>query len=139
MDTISDKKISRLVSLKRNLLLFAGGAAGYYTLEILYRGYSHWSMALCGGLCMFFIYRMNSRLCRRRIFLRAVCGSLIITAVEMICGCVVNLAFKMNVWDYSELPLNLLGQICLPFSLLWFGLCIPVCGLCSAIRNRWSG
>lgn len=25
-----------------------------------------------------------------------------------------------NVWDYSNMPFNLLGQICLPFTVIWF-------------------
>lgn len=28
--------------------------------------------------------------------------------------------FGWNVWDYNNMPLNLLGQICLPFTVLWF-------------------
>jgi uncharacterized membrane protein len=47
-------------------------------------------------------------------------GACIITILEFITGCIVNLYFKWNVWDYSHLPLNLLGQICLPFSIIWF-------------------
>lgn len=31
----------------------------------------------------------------------------------------------LGVWDYSAAPFNLLGQICLPFTLLWF----PLCGI----------
>ena len=26
----------------------------------------------------------------------------------------------MSVWDYSGVPQNVLGQICLPFSAIWF-------------------
>ena len=47
-------------------------------------------------------------------------GSTIITVLEFITGCIVNLWLGWNVWDYSNLPLNLLGQICLPFSTLWY-------------------
>ena len=47
-------------------------------------------------------------------------GSTIITVLEFITGCIVNLWLGWNVWDYSNLPLNLLGQICLPFSILWY-------------------
>ena len=47
----------------------------------------------------------------------------------------VNLALEWKVWDYSHTPLNLWGQICLPFSLLWFAVCIPVCAVCSKMCN----
>lgn len=50
-------------------------------------------------------------------------GAAIITAVEFIFGIVFNTIFHMNVWSYEDVPFNLLGQICLPYSLLWFFLC----------------
>ncbi|MBE6546311.1 MAG: hypothetical protein E7668_02575 [Ruminococcaceae bacterium] len=115
--------------------LTVGGAA-YYALELACRGYSHWSMALCGGLCLDAIYRMNRRLKNKNICLRAAAGSGIITAVELACGCIVNLSLRLKVWDYSHLPYNFLGQICLPFSLLWMGLCIPVCAVCSFVQRE---
>lgn len=46
-------------------------------------------------------------------------GSFIITAVEFLSGCVINLWLGWDVWDYSNLPFNVLGQVCLPFMALW--------------------
>ena len=115
----------------RNAVLLAVGGGGYYLAEVLYRGYSHWSMAVCGGVCLLSIYHMNKRMSEQGLLLRALAGAGLITAVELTCGSIVNLALDMNVWDYSHMPFNLLGQICLPFSLLWFAVCIPVCALCS--------
>lgn len=43
---------------------------------------------------------------------------IVVTILEFICGCVINLWLNWGVWDYSNMPFNLLGQICLPFSLL---------------------
>ena len=99
--------------LFRDLGLFLGGGSAYYLLEVACRGYSHWSMALCGGICLCSIYHMNRYLRARPLLLRATLGGGIITAVELICGALVNLTFRLDVWDYSHLPLNLLGQICL--------------------------
>ncbi len=61
----------------------------------------------------------------KRLPMSAKClmGALIITAVELLFGYIFNLKYGMNVWDYSNMPLNFLGQICLPFSVLWFLLC----------------
>ncbi len=56
------------------------------------------------------------------LLLKCFLGALIITAVELIFGLIFNLKYHMQVWDYSNMPLNLLGQICLPFSILWFAL-----------------
>ena len=56
----------------------------------------------------------------------AVCAALVIviagivTVVELIAGLLANRDY--SVWDYRALPMNFLGQICLPYSLLW----IPV-------------
>lgn len=114
----------------RDAALLCMGGVGYYGLEVLFRGHSHWTMALCGGVCLLFIYHMNKRMIKKKLPVRAFGGALIITAVELVCGCIVNLICKWRVWDYSHLPLNLLGQICLPFTLLWFGLCFPICFIC---------
>ena len=47
-------------------------------------------------------------------------GAVIVLAVEFISGCVLNLWLGLGVWDYSNQPGNVLGQICPAFGLLWF-------------------
>jgi uncharacterized membrane protein len=47
--------------------------------------------------------------------------------------------FDWRVWDYSGLPLNLLGQICLLYTIIWFTLCIPAYLLCGFVRRRMFG
>lgn len=116
--------------------LFAVGAVGYYSLELAFRGFSHWSMALCGGICVCLIYLANRRMAHRPLLLRALVGALIITAVELVAGCILNLYLHWGIWDYSHLPLNLWGQITPVFSGLWFLLCIPVCLGCS-LTDGW--
>lgn len=139
MNAISeDRKIIKPLvgkALLRDSALLAVGAGGYYIAEVLFRGYSHWTMAVCGGVCLLSIYHINKKMSGRGILIRALAGAGMITAVELICGCIVNLALEWNVWDYSHTPLNLWGQICLPFSLLWFAVCIPVCAVCSKMCN----
>ncbi|MBQ7384324.1 MAG: hypothetical protein IJV72_05990 [Clostridia bacterium] len=123
----------------RDASLFAIGGGGYYLMEVVCRGYSHWSMAICGGTCLFAIFHSNRKMKGKSLITRAAVGAGIITAVEFICGCIVNLALDWRVWDYSHLPMNLFGQICFPFSLLWFGLCIPICAILGrACRQRES-
>ena len=41
--------------------VFLIGCVGYSALEILWRGFTHWSMALTGGGCMVAIYELNCR------------------------------------------------------------------------------
>ena len=49
-----------------------------------------------------------------------VLSALIITALELITGLIVNVWLKMDIWDYSGLPYNFKGQICLLYSFFWF-------------------
>ena len=120
----------------KQFLLFASGASGYYLIEVLFRGYSHYSMALCGGICLCLIYFVFERFPTCPLIMKCLLGSLIITSAEFITGCIVNLAFHLDVWDYSEMPLNLLGQICLPFSVIWFLFCFPIAFLCFVFREK---
>ena len=117
-------------------VLFSVGAIGYYSLEIAYRGYSHWSMAICGGLCVCLIFLANRKLSRLSLPVRALVGALIITAVEFVAGCILNLWLGWDIWNYSKLPLNLFGQITPVFSAVWFLLCLPVCFLCKLADDR---
>lgn len=117
-------------------LIFGLGASFYSLLETLWRGYTHWSMALTGGACLLTLYRLEPMLRRRSVVRKAALGSLIITCYEFIVGCVVNLGLGWNVWDYSAQPLNLWGQICLLFSTLWFLLSFPVQLLCRYLHKK---
>lgn len=45
-----------------------------------------------------------------------------ITAVEFAAGLVLNIWLGLGVWDYSAMPLNIMGQVCPQFMLLWFWL-----------------
>lgn len=46
-------------------------------------------------------------------------GTLFATAVELFAGWILDELFHARWWDYSDLPLNLGGYICLEFSILW--------------------
>ncbi len=107
-------------TLKMGCLFLIGGAI-YVLIELVYRGYSHWTMFLLGGLCFVLIGGVNEYIpWEMPLWLQAGIGAVIITALEFICGCIVNLALGWNVWDYSNTPLNILGQVCLPFAIIWF-------------------
>ncbi len=82
-------------------------------LEWLWRGWSHISMFIAGGTCFLLLGRLR----RLPLLLRGLAGAGVITTVELFFG----LLFNRNhqVWDYSNLPLNFKGQICLRFFLLW--------------------
>jgi len=115
-------------------ILYTIGSLGYCLLELSWRGYTHWSMAVTGGICFFLLYQIDVRFSHRPLLWRCFAGALAVTAVEFAVGCVVNLALGWGVWDYSRMPMQLWGQICLPFFLLWFLLCIPVLGVTGVLR-----
>ena len=125
------------MGILRKTVLFLLGGAGYIGLELLWRGFSHWSMALCGGLCLGAIYRLSNRFKASPLFLRAAMGAGAITAVELTVGCIVNKWLGWHVWDYSSVPFNLMGQICLPYTLLWFLLCLVICPMCPRLKKAF--
>lgn len=78
-------------------------------------------MFLLGGACFLVIGLINERN-RGRIPLavQMLLSAFIITAAEFAVGYIVNIKLNMNVWDYSDLPYNFMGQICLLYTIFWF-------------------
>ena len=107
------------ILLKYMILLLIGGTI-YYCIELLWRGYSHWTMAVLGAVCFVIIGGLNEFYTWEMPFWKqCVIGSIVITVLEFIFGCILNIWLNMNIWNYSNLPMNIMGQICLPFSLIW--------------------
>lgn len=105
--------------IRKYIAFFAIGGAGYGTIEILWRGHTHWTMIMAGGICFVIFSQISERLAGKPLILKAVLCSGAVTVVEFVFGVIFNLLLKMDIWDYSKLPLNLLGQICPLFSLMW--------------------
>lgn len=121
------------------LLIFTLGATGYGAMESLFRGFTHWTMLIAGGVCLLAIYTINTRMKKGGFVLRAAIGAAIITCCELVVGILVNIVFKWNVWDYSANYLNFYGQICPLFSGIWFVICLPLDYICKGIkRNLFS-
>lgn len=122
-----------MVACKRCILIFITGAAGYCIIEILWRGYTHPSMAVVGGVCFLAICFLNKKFCHKPRMVRAVFCAASISVIELLSGFLLNIAMKLNVWDYSGRPFNLMGQICLLYSLLWLLLSYAVL----FVLDRW--
>lgn len=106
---------------KKHISLFLIGSILYYNLELIYRGYSHVSMFILGGVCFVLIGLINEYLdWETPLWKQQLISVSIITTLELITGIIVNVWLGLDVWDYSHLPLNLLGQICISYSILWF-------------------
>ena len=115
------------------ICLVAGGVA-YGMIEVLWRGYTHFSMVITGGVCCYLLCRIARM---EGSWLRlALMGGLTVTFAELLVGCVVNLWLGWDVWDYSGAFLNLWGQICLAFSLVWCGFSAVITGV-YRLGRRW--
>lgn len=103
------------------LLIFVMGAL-YMVLEGLWRGWTHISMLVVGGLSAFLIGRLNQhpKFYDKKMWQECLIGTFIILVLEFTSGCILNLWLHLDIWDYSNEPFNVCGQICLPYAFLWF-------------------
>lgn len=107
------------------LFLWAVGGCIYYTFEIIFRGFSHWTMFVLGGFCFLFFYIQGNLMhWQEALWRQTLRGVIFVTAMEFITGIIVNKWLNLGVWDYSGLPLQLFGQICLPFMIIFSGLSV---------------
>lgn len=110
--------------LSEYLFIWALGGCIYYSFELIFRGFSHWSMFVLGGICMVFCTMQGKNLHYRDLFwLQLLRCVIFITACEFITGMIVNKWLHWNVWDYHDQPFQVFGQICLPFTVIFSGLC----------------
>lgn len=115
------------------LFLFTSGGLLYIILELAWRGWTHWSMFALGGLCFVCLGLINEVIpWIIPLWRQVVIGACVITALEFLTGCVVNLWLEWDVWDYSQLPGNVLDQVCPQYFILW----LPV-SLAGIILDDW--
>lgn len=119
-------------------VLFLGGA-GYGLIELCWRGHTHWTMVLTGGVCLLILYRVNQLWQGEFLVFRCIKGAILITCVEFVVGLLVNRLLHWAVWDYSGAVGNLLGQVCPLYFLLWYFLCYPISGLTKFLYQKFHG
>ena len=116
-----------------HLILAIIGGLIYVLIELVWRGHSHWTMFLLGGACFLVLGLTNEVIpWDMSLQLQAFMGACIVTALEFLTGCLVNLWLGWGVWDYSGLSGNILGQICPQYFLLW----VPV-SLVGIVLDDW--
>ena len=98
----------------------------YVTIELLYRGHTHYSMFIVGGICGVLIGLINDNTPDIPLLPQCVLGTVIITIIELLTGLFLNVYLGLNVWDYSNQPFNFMGQICPQFCIIWCILSILV-------------
>ncbi|MBQ4354529.1 MAG: hypothetical protein IJC71_06515 [Clostridia bacterium] len=117
------------------LCVFLTGGVIYGCLELLWRGYTHWSMTIAGGICLLLLHLINRKLGAWHLLARCLMGCFLITLVEFVIGIVVNRILGLGVWDYSAMPGNVLGQICPAFTVMWFFISLPAFVLSGAVSR----
>ncbi len=125
------------MKLTQYIFTFLMGYFLYAFVEVTARSYTHWTMCLTGGLVLTLIYIISSRPAINLIKC-CIIGAFMITAIEFTVGVFDNIIMGWRVWDYSDRPFNLLGQICPLFSIAWGLLCIPAFYLCKFIRRKFA-
>ena len=108
----------KVMEVLYQIFLFLVGGSGYVGLEFLWRGRSHISMFIAGGVCFLLLGQLDRAKFSPSV--KCLVGAVVITLVELLAGLLANRDHR--VWDYRQMPYNFLGQICLGYSLLW----IPV-------------
>jgi len=124
-------------AVTKSLILMGIGGLLYLGIEMLWRGHTHWTMFFVGGICFLVVGGVISYdmpLCRQMLL-----SAFIVTAVELEAGIILNGICWLNVWDYSNLPFNFLGQICLQYTCLWFLISLPAILLDDYLRYLLFG
>lgn len=83
-------------------------------------------MVACGALNQIFPHM--------KVSVQMLLSGGIITLLEFVTGYIVNIQLNIGVWDYSYLPYNFMGQICLPYSILWIFLSLVIIFVDDGIR-----
>lgn len=119
----------------KKVIMFLIGFCVYITIEVCFRGYSYITMGICGGLLFLLIDSLNNKISwDMDVLLQGTIGSFAITFCELIIGEACLVLGKPPMWDYTNMPLNFDGVICLPFSLLWIVLSIVAIVIADSIE-----
>ena len=102
-------------------LVFVVGGGGYLAIELAWRGASHWTMFLAGGICLCGLQARAGRpVC---LPLAAGAGAAAVSGLEVCIGLACREVLHIAVWDYSAEWGNLAGLVCPRYCLYWFLLC----------------
>ena len=121
-----------------NGAVFLFGGILYVMSELLYRGFTHITMFFAGGICLLIMYVCEKKLSGTRLYKRCILYAFAVTLVELGFGVAFNMVLDMNVWDYSDEPLNFLGQICPEFVFMWLFLSLPAIFICGKLRSLFK-
>lgn len=120
------KELKLTMKLLKRLILFDLGGMIYFIIEILWRGYSHPSMFILGGICFVLIGLINEYFdWDMPLWKQMLISTILITMLEFLFGVILNIKLGLGIWNYSNLRFNILGQVSLGYSILWLFLSLP--------------
>jgi len=70
-------------------------------------------------LIIYYFLPVDEKTLEVNIWLVFLTGAIFTTMVELIAGWTLDKLFHARWWDYSKMPLNLHGYICLAYSIIW--------------------
>lgn len=125
--------------LVRAFVIFLAGGFIYGAIEIIYRGHTHPSMFVLGGICLLWVGGFG-RFLREPppLWVQIILGGAFITLAEFLFGLIFNVWLGMKVWDYSKLPYNIMGQVCPAFFFSWVALSLPAILIERAFRASYG-
>lgn len=117
------------------LVLFYVGFVTYITIEVLFRGYSFPLCGVMGAIDFILIDKINNKISwNLDLLIQGIIGSLIVTLSELIVGLFDKYYLHLSMWDYSNLPFNFMGVICIEFSIAWIFISIIAIFLADSIN-----
>lgn len=128
----------RSISKKFSEYVFFWSLGGtiYYSLELWFRGFSHWSMFVLGGFVLLFCVRQGIRMKWTEGLVIQIIRAVIYTvSLEFVTGIVFNKWLRKSIWDYTDQPMNLWGQVCVPFMIIFSGLILLAIVLGGVLSN----
>lgn len=100
-------------------------------VEVLYNAITSFNLSLIGHSSLWMLpvggflstilgeFNEKKSLAKLDYRVRVILGGIVITAIELISGLILNRLCGFGIWDYSHNPLNFLGQIDALHSTYW--------------------
>ena len=124
---LSKDKISNILL---SILMCSWSGVIYFLLEVFWKTIHgepekiSWTMLILAIVLSIPVERFGAELpWKMSLLIQSLICATAVTIAELLVGILLNIILGMGIWDYSHMPFNFLGQICLYFFILWYFLC----------------